>query len=320
MTAYSAAIAVISMVVMAATPCFAQTFQKQPIQIILGTGPGSPSDLIARRVAPVVEKRLGQAVIIEHRPGAQLSIAANAVSKANPDGHTLYFGVITTFHPLFLKNNSVVALNSFAPVSNLAIGSTFVFTSVKSPFSTLPEMIAYAKANPGKLNHGSSSATNEMQMKVLADKTGITFTHVPYKTVVQGVTALASGEIDIIAATSLGSFISLIKAGSVRPMMVVGLRRSNELPEIPTSAELGIKGYVQSANQGLWAPIGTPAAVTSALNAAFVAAVKDPEVAKFITSTAYDPDGSTSAEQARITEDELRYWADAVRLAKFEPQ
>lgn len=242
--------------------------------------------------------------------------------NAAPDGYALYYGAAVPISPIFLKNNFIEADKSFSPVSNILV-TPFVFgTSGKLPINSLQDLQAYSKANPGKLNFGSSASNQVMLMEVLKARAGITYVNIPYNGGSGAlIRAMLGGEISIALSNPSG-WGSTFKAGTVRPLFVTTAKRIPSMPTIPTAAEIGIPNFVVGHNIGLWAPRGTPSTVIQQLSALAIAAVRSPEIAEKLRGDAIgvEPYESTPEEQLRIYAEESKFFSDAARLSNFQPR
>lgn len=297
----------------------AQSYPDKPIRMILGFPAGSSTDIGGRIVGTEMSKRLGQPVIVENRPGANGSIGADATIKAIPDGYTLNFGSVMNFHPVFVKNGAIDAARQLSPVSNSMSGLWFLFSSAKAAIDTVPELVAKAKANPGKLNFASTASSTDMLGAVLKAHLGITFTPISYGGSAAKVgIALTNGEADF----SFNSMATIAPyRQSVRGLMIGASARHPLFPEVPTAKEAGWQAFENSAfNFGVWAPNGVPKDIVDKLSSAAAAGVKLPEVSEQIRKIGLIPVGSTPDEQLRTFNAEAAFWAEAARLASFQAQ
>jgi tripartite-type tricarboxylate transporter receptor subunit TctC len=300
----------------------AQTFPSRPITVVVGFPAGSSTDFIIRLAADDMAKTLGQPVVINNMTGANGTIAGNYVAKAKPDGYTLYHGPASAISPLFNKNNGVDVGRSFVPVSNLAAAPYVFFTSAKLPVTTLPELVAWSKANPGKLNLGSGAVNTAILGAVLKAKTGLIYENIFYKGSGPIVPALLNGEVGFTATISTSAVMPHVRAGTVRTLFVTSPARFPPMPDVPTAAELGLQNFDAGTLLGLWAPQGTPREIVDKLSAAAAAAVRTPEVrAKLRAETVgIEPDGSTPDELLRLYNEEVRFWTEAARLSNYQPE
>jgi len=296
-----------------------QAFPSKPIKILIGFPPGTIMDAMGRPMAAELSRRMGQPVVVENRVGANATIAARAVLQAEPDGYTLFFGNVSAVHPLLNKTNGVDASKELTPVADVAVPPFVLIARAGLPVTTFAQLGQFMKANPGKLTYGAPSATADMLMALTKARTGVEARGIPYKGSPQVAIALLADEVDLTAATAQ-SFIPQLRAGKMRGLFVMGNKRLAVLPDIPTTAELGIKDLELSVHMGFWAPPGMPAAIVQKLNAEIVAALATPSVNQAIRDLGAEPTGTSAAAQLKITEAENKAWAEAARLANFQPQ
>ena len=301
-----------------ANPSWGQAFPTKPIRVYVGIPVGGASDLAVRAISTPMSQTLGQPVIVENRVGANSTIAAGAVLKAEPDGHTLYFGSTALISQIFNRIGGIDARTELSPVSNVQSGGYFAVIRTTLPINSLQELLAYSKANEGKLNFGSASALNDMIMTMVKSRAGLSYTSIPYKGPPEINTALLSGQIDFTVNT-VGTMVAPLQAGAVRPLFVTSGNRMSVLPNVPTLGELGINNFEVQFNVGLWSTPRTPRETINTLNAAAVAATKLPAVTKFYKKLGAEAVGSTPEEQVRTLDAELRFWIEAARVAKFVP-
>lgn len=298
----------------------AQSYPTKSIQIVIGYPPGTILDATVRIAMPEMEKALGQTIVLEFKPGANGTIGAKAVANAAPDGYTLLYGNPLSIHPYLNKNNAVNAATELAPISNFTVSPFFLFSSAKLPATTFKELLAYARANPDKLNHAATSPNIDLMMLMLKEKTGLESRSIPYRAPPQLIPDLISGEIGLSLA-SLQTYIPHLQKGTIRALFVGGPTRDPLAPEVPTSAEAGIPNYLIQLYYGLWAPARTPTEITRKLSAAAATAIRVPAVNEQIRKAlAANPVGSTPEEQLRTFEADVKFWTDAARLANFQPQ
>jgi tripartite-type tricarboxylate transporter receptor subunit TctC len=300
-------------------PANAQSYPTKPIRFLVGFPPGGSTDLAARFVGRYIEKSVGQPVLVENRPGNSGAIAATAVSKAEADGYTLFFGSVTIAAPFFVKNGPVVGGKDLSPISSVTNSPFFLFVRPELPAQNLQQLIAYGKANPGKLNFGAASSSNTLAAEVFRSRTGLTFTNVAYKGAGPVATALAANEVDF-TIDALPAYRALIQAGKVRPLFFTGIKRSPFAPSVPTAEEMGLPRFEISFRLSLWAPPATPRAIRDQLSSLVVAAVKDPEIAEQFAKAGAEGVGSSPDEMMRAYEEEYKFWQEAARLANFQPE
>lgn len=298
---------------------FAQTYPARPVRFIIGFPPGTIIDGSARLVASEMEKRLGQPIVLEFKPGANGTIGAKYVVTANPDGYTLCYCNVLGTHPIFNKNNAVDARKDFAPVSQFITTPWLVFSSGKLPVSSFRDLVAFSKANPDRLQYGSQTANINLVMHMLRERTGVAARPIPYKGSPQAIIALIAGEIDLGSGTIL-AFLPHVRAGKIRALFVASATRSTLLPDVPTAAEAGIPNFEMALNYGLWGPLNMPSDLVKKLSVESTAALKIPAVAeKLRQAYGADPVGSTPEDQLRAFDSEIKFWTEAARLANYKP-
>ncbi len=296
----------------------AQTFPSKPITFVVGFPAGGGSDAAARLIAKNMESRLGQPIVVENRPGANTLIAANHVARSTADGYTLLFGPSTNLSAVFNKN-SIDVPATFEPVGNLINGGLVLSVREDFPGKTWDDLLAYSKANPKKLNYASIASQAEMLTQLLAARTGLTYTSVSYAGDTPVMNAMLTKEVDF-GMNNVVVAVPQIKAGKIKPIMITKSTRSALLPDLPTPQELGIKDFLYEFNLGLWAPKGTPKAVTTKLNEAAVAVMKDPALKQEFVSKAGDPVGSSPEQQLATYNNEMKLLTEAAKIANFQPQ
>lgn len=310
---------------MALLPVSAQVsirFPEKPITLLVPFGPGGIADITARAVAEVMAQRLGQPIVIDNRPSAGSIVASQTVANAKPDGHTL----------LLMSNANAVSvrlfrklpydpLKAFAPVSTLGSFDLGLFVATGSRFGSLKDLVAFAKANPGKLNVGTIAvgSTQHLAAKLFETVAGIDALVVPYKGSPAVLAALRGGEIDV-AFEIVGPMLAQVQAGVVKALVVSSDRRNPALPNVPTAIEAGVAGYDVASWNALAAPAGTPAPVIEQLNRAAREAIASPAVQDKLGKLGMRTAASTPAELERLLASEIRRWGEVIRAAKIEPE
>ena len=291
----------------------AQSYPSQPIRMIVGLAPGGSNDIIARVVAQKLHERLGQPAIVENKPGAGGTIAADLAARAAPDGHTLLVAPSGSMviNPAVYSKLPYDPLKSFELISNIALYHLVLSVSASQPITSVKELVEWSKANPDKANYASTSAIFQLTTELFKQKTGSSFQHIPFKSGAELVTAVLSGQATMTFADA-GPAMPQFKAGKLRPLASTGATRLPELPDVPTLAEVEIEGVVVEGFIGLAAPKGTPASIVTKLEAEIMAIAKLPDVQERIRQLGLIPDGSSAAAfRDRITRDIPKYTAVA---------
>ncbi len=296
----------------------AADYPTRPVTIVVAFTPGGPSDVLARIVGRKLEQILGQPFVVENRPGAGGNIAAEQVARAAPDGYTLLNGnnsILATNAALYKKIN-FDAERDFVPLSLIGTQGSILVVNPKVPVNSLAELIALAKANPGKLNFASSGygAAAHLAGELFKTDAKINIVHVAYKGAAPALQELIGGQTQMMFATA-ASVVSHIKAGLVRPLAVTTLARIPAFPDVPTMDELGLKGFDATTWHGLVAPAGTPKEIVDTLSRAINAALKDPAVRKSLGDLGVDIVGNSPAEFAAYIKTEIPKWTAVVKAS-----
>jgi tripartite-type tricarboxylate transporter receptor subunit TctC len=296
----------------------AADYPSRPITLMVAFTPGGASDVLARILARRLEQILRQPMIIENRPGAGGNVPAEAVAHAAPDGYTLLNGnnaILATNAALYKKINFDPVMD-FAPIGLIGSQANILVVNPALPVHSMAELIALAKANPGKLNFASSGhgLAAHLAGELFKVRAGIDLVHVPYKGAAPALQDVIAGHVQMMFATA-SSVVSHIKQGAVRPLAVTTLKRTAVLPEIPTIDELGIKGFDATTWHGLVAPAGTPGAVTAMLNHALAATLADAAVQKALADLGVDVIGGTPEEFAAYIQSEIPRWAAVIKAS-----
>jgi tripartite-type tricarboxylate transporter receptor subunit TctC len=288
----------------------AQAQLAQPIRVVVPFTPGTGMDIIARTVAPRLSERMGQPVIVENKPGASGNIGAEAVAKSAPDGNTLMVSANTmVITPSLYQSMPYDAVNDFAPISLAAWGTLALVASTKSKIESVQQLIAEAKARPGKLSYGSPGVgtPHHLAMELFKDLTGTFMLHIPYKGSAGAVTDLLSGQIDVMFLP-IHVAMPQVRAGRIKALAVGSPKRHPSAPELATLQELGIKGAEVDMWYGFLAPKGTPAPVISKLNTEIRAILQQPEVKEAFEKQGLDASFSSPEElKTRMARDYTRW-------------
>jgi len=297
----------------AAAQTAAVGYPKAPVKMIVGLSPGGSNDIIARVVAQKLSERLGQPFVVENKPGAGGTIAAEYVANAAPDGLTLLVAPAgsMTVNPATYTHLPYDPLKSYALIGNIALYQLVLSVSETLPVHSVKELVAWGKAHPDKANYASTSAIFQLTSELFNEKTGAKFQYIPFKGGSELVTAVLSGQAAMTFADA-GPAMPLFKAGRLRPLATTGATRLPALPDVPTLGEVGIDGVVVEGFIGLAAPKGTPEPIVKKLEAEIMAIAKLPDVAGRINQLGLIPDGSSGAAfHDRIAADIAKYTAIA---------
>jgi tripartite-type tricarboxylate transporter receptor subunit TctC len=300
----------------------AQNFPSKPVRIVVPFGAGGVADLTARTVAQKLGESLGQPVVIENKPGAGGVVAGDAVAKAEPDGHTLLLmSNGTAVSAGLFKSLPFDTVRDFAPVSTLGFFDIAIITPADSKFKSLGELLAFAKANPGKLNLGSINigSTQNLAAELFKTSAGVDMQIVPFNGTPAVITALRGGQIDA-AVEILGPVLPQIKANAVRALAVTGEKRAAVLPDVPTAKESGLPTFVASSWNALAAPAKTPKDVIARLNKEINAAVNSADVRKKLADLNVEARGSSPEQAAALLASETRRWGEVIVRAKIPTQ
>jgi tripartite-type tricarboxylate transporter receptor subunit TctC len=294
----------------------AQAYPTKPITVIVPFAAGGTTDILARVIGQALNKELGQSVIVDNRAGAGGNIGAQLAAKANADGYTLFMGTVGThaINQSLYRKLPFDPIKDFAPLTRVAMVPNLLVANPGKPYKTVKELIAYAKANPGKVNFGSSGAGSSIHLsgELFNALAKVDMVHVPYKGSAPAVSDLIGGQIDIMF-DNMPSAIQHVRAGKLRPLAVTTAKRSPELPDVPTIAEAGVPGYEATSWFGMFAPAGTPAPVVARLNGALVKVLADPQVKKKLAEQGAEPYSEKPEQFAEFIRQEAAKWGKVVK-------
>jgi len=297
-------------------PALGQGYPSKPLRLIVPFSAGGSSDVLARGVARQLGEQLGQAVVVENRAGAGGMIALEATAKAPADGYTMVFGTIGTngIGPALYRNLPFDPVKDLAPVSSLHTLPNVVLVNAGVPAKTVAELIALAKANPGKLTFASagSGSASHLSGELLKSATGINILHIPYKGGGTAMPDVLSGQVSMMIET-VTSALSAIRSGKVRALAVTTAQRWPSLPEVPTMIEAGVPGFEITSWTGLFVPAATPRPIVMRLNAELVRAAQDPAYVKQMAALGVEAISSTPEEFAAFVQSEVAKWGRAIR-------
>jgi len=301
---------------------FAQAdYPSKPIRMIVSVGAGGATDSIARRLAERLSKSMNTPVYVENQPAASGTIAAQTVARATPDGYTILIGTNTTHagNASFLKSIPYDPINDFEPISRLGIAALILSINNDVPAKTVPEFIAYAKANPGKMAFGSGTGSARLATEMLKAKTGIDILSVPYKSNAQALTDLRGGQIQILLG-DIALMLPQIKAGAVKGLAVSSLKRSAAMPDVPTLQETGVPGYELVGFIAAFAPAKTPTAIVNRLNQEMVKVLRDKDFSDSLSAAGIDAAPTSPSELREWVISETKKWHDLARAARIQPE
>jgi tripartite-type tricarboxylate transporter receptor subunit TctC len=293
----------------------AQPYPNRPIKLIVPFPPGGPPDVIARVIADQIGPRLNQTIVVENRPGAGAAIGTRAVAAAEPDGYSLLYASTTSLSiaPSVFTNVGYDPVKSFAPVAGVSIGPMVVVVHPSVPANTVQELIAYAKAEPGKLNFGSGvGSPPHVAWALFTRETGADIMYVPYRAMASAMTDLVAGQIQMMI-DGTGPLLPYIRDGKMRALAVTGKTRSPDFPELPTMIECGYPDYVLSFWTGIVAPAGTPADIVAKVNAAINDSLQSQVMKDSLARFNVEPTLGSPQAFAGFIADETAKWGGIIR-------
>jgi len=299
----------------------AQAYPSKPLRIVVPFGAASSTDIFARTLGKVMAPEFGQPIIVENMAGAEGFIGSENVARAAPDGHTVLFTSSST-HVLNVHLYKKLPYDPFKDYAHITTVASFqIGMDVKAdaPYKTVADVIAAAKANPGKLTFGSGSATTRLAGEMFQQMTGVKLLHVPYKTLAGAVTDLAGGQIDLVWV-DLPTTRPGIQGGRLRMLASTGDKRMGAMPNVPTIAEAGVPGYLFTGWWGVFAPAGTPAPIVQRLEAMISKGMKTQPVAEFLQNGALDLFLTPTADFVKFHQAEVERWGKVIKGAGMEPQ
>jgi tripartite-type tricarboxylate transporter receptor subunit TctC len=298
-------------------------FPDKSLRLIVPFPPGGPNDMLARVLADAMGKDLGQAVVIENKGGAGGTIGADYVAKATPDGYTILLGgtAALSIAPSLYKKLHYDPIKDFAPIGLVGTAPSLLIVNSKLPIHSISELIAYAKANPGKLNFASAGTGTPPHLagELFKSMAGVDIVHVPYKGGGPAMVDLVAGQVQLYFC-GISSALPQVQQKVVRPIAVTGPKRTAQMPDMPTIAESGLPGYSVENWYSLVAPAGTPAPVVTRLNASLIKALAQPDLQKQMVVLGIDPNGSTPAALGAYQQNEVTKWAKVIKGAGIQPE
>ena len=316
------AFALLAFLVLACAGAVAQTFPSKPVRVVVPFPPGGGTDVVARLVAPKMSELLGQPFVVENRAGAGGNIGTELVAKSPADGYTLLVASASTaINTTLVPNLSWDLARDFAPVLLMVVNNHLLVVHPSVPASSVRELLALAKANPGKLTYGSygSGSSAHLTAELFKLMAGVDLLHVPYKGAAPAVNDLLGGQVNLLFA-DVAAMLSHVKSGKLKALGIASAKRFEGLPEVPTIAESGVPGFEAGGFLGLVAPAGTPAATINALNSAGQKSLALAEVRERLLALASPPMGGTPEQFGTYLRAETEKWARVIRAAHIKPE
>jgi tripartite-type tricarboxylate transporter receptor subunit TctC len=307
---------------LAAADAAAQSYPTRPIRLIVPFVAGGPPDVIARVVADSMSPRLGQTVVVENRPGAGATIGTRSVAGADPDGYSLLFASTTSLSiaPALFKNVDYDPIKSFTPVAGVSIGPMVVVVHPSVPAKTVQELVAHAKANPGKLNYGAGvAAPPHIAWGLFTAVTGTDILFVPYRGMAPAMTDLIAGQIHIMI-DGTGPLLPHIQDGKIRALAVTGKTRSPDFPDLPTMIESGYPDYVLSFWTGIVAPAGTPQDIVAKLNGVVAEVLKSAPMQASLKKFDVEANITAPEEFAKFVAAEAQKWSGIIKATGIKAE
>lgn len=304
-------------------PAYAATaeYPSRPLRLVSPFSPGGGNDFVSRTMAAAMAKDLGQTVVVDNRPGANTIVGMEVVAKSAPDGYTLITtsstqAINATLYPKLPYDS----IKSFQAISLVGSSPLIIAVPAASAITSIPALIAAAKAKPGELSYPSAGTGNSTHLggELFAAMAGISLLHVPYKGSAPGITDLIAGRMAVVFSTS-ASVLPHVKSGRLRALATTGARRSAVSPDLPTVAESGLPGYEASSWYGIIGPAGMPRPVVTRLHGTIVKAIADPDIRQRLIAQGIDPVGNTPEAFAAYVRSEIVKWAKVLQIAGVKP-
>ena len=308
-----------SLLVASALPALAQDYPNKPIRVIVPYSPGGGTDVLSRALGEKLSVALGQTVVIDNRPGANGAIGSQAVARSAPDGYTLL--VVTNTHVMnpYLQKVPFDSLNDFTPITFVGISKMVLVSGLNQPFSNIKELIAYAKANPGKVAIGNSEAATMLTGELFKMMANVELQQVPYKGGAPLMTDVVGGHIPV-AVTSITTVMPHYKSQKLRVLGVSSKTRSSAIPDVPTISEAGVPGYEVQGWYALLGPKGLPPAIAERLQKEIAKIVATPDMRERFETLGAEAAPTTPSETAATMKADMEKWAGVIKKAGIQPQ
>ena len=299
----------------------AQPYPNRPITLIVPFGAGSGTDAVSRIVAQHLSVALKQNIVVENRPGGNGAIAATYVARSAPDGYTLFMSTNSPHSaaPFLMKNIGYDPIRDFAPLSRVGSFTLMLVVHPDVPVKSVPELVAYARENPGKLSFASGNTSGIVAGETLKAWAGINILHVPYKSVPQALTDVLAGRVSMMF-TDLTPGLPHVRSGALRALAITRKARSRLLPDVPSLHEAGITDFEVDSWAGLFAPANTPPEILTQLNTEVRKIIDDPEVKAQIARIGFEAFSSTPEELGEFVKVQLGKWSKMIKDAGIEPE
>ena len=323
MSRLSRLVAVVALALASMQPAHAQSYPDKPIRIVIPFPAGGGPDLVARLIAPKLTEALGQPIVFDYRVGANGTIGNEFVARSAPDGYTLLMGAAgaLTVAPHVYAKVQFDTFKDFEPIALVGTSPYIVALHPSVPASSVAELTAYAKANPGKLNYGSSGTGGlpHLAGELYERLAGVKLVHVPYKGIAPAITDLVGGQVQLLFG-DVGLVLPHVKAGTLKAIAVTSKQRATPLPDVPTMIEAGVPGYQMGTWWGLLAPAGTPRPIVARLNAEVRKALSLPEIQNAFKARSLEYELTTPEQFAARIRDEYDTWGRIVKEANIKSE
>ncbi len=302
----------------AASGAWAQAYPSKPIRIVVGFPPGGGNDIIARMVGAKMQENWSQPVVIDNKPGANSIIAAEFVAKSAPDGYTLLVNATggMSVNPVLYTKLPYDSLKDFVPISMVGVFPLVLVVHPSVPVNSVQELVAYAKANPGKLNYSAGSTAFQVATEMFKQMTGTDISHIPYKGSAASINAVLAGDVQMTIVDT-PPLVPQIRAGRVKALAVTSAKRAGSMPELPTIAESGVPGYEMALWIGVFASAGTPRDIVAKLNAEVARIVNLPDIREKLDGMGVEPLGNSSEQMAEWIRREIARYGPVVKAANI---